>query len=71
MLHLYPESANRAGRRTAITVSLSDERQPVLTLEAEPGETFDDADVDRWLSPEECRALAAMLWHAAEEAERR
>lgn len=70
MLHLYPTSHRGGGGRPAIVVSC-DEGQPTLTVEAAAGETFDDKDIDRWLSPEECRALAAMLWHAAEEAERR
>lgn len=73
MLHLYPARHlhHTGGGRPAIVVGLTEERQPHLTIEAGPGETFDDADLVRYLNPKECRALAAMLWHVAEEAERR
>lgn len=51
-----------------LTVDLDDDRYVRLSVDAEPGETFDDRDVDRQLLPAEARALAAALWHYAGEA---
>lgn len=41
-----------------------------LTIDSEPGETFDDRPVTRYLTPLEARSLAAVLVHFATEAER-
>lgn len=64
-----------AGRSTAgpeLTVAREDDGSGVtLTLEPLPAETFDDRDVIRTLTPDEARELAAMLWHHANEQERR
>lgn len=55
-----------------IEVEAEDEGLGVrLTLDPLPVETLDDRPVDRILTPEEARALAAVLWHVADEQERR
>jgi hypothetical protein len=41
-----------------------------LTLDPHHAETIDDRDIDRLLVAAEARALAAALWHFADEAER-
>lgn len=41
-----------------------------LTLDPLSGETFDDRDIDRTLTPAEARELAAILWHHADELDR-
>lgn len=55
-----------------ISVDLDDDHGTtvVLSIVAGPGETFDDLDLDRTLTPAEARALAAMLWHQADQADR-
>lgn len=54
-----------------LTVGINAERTIVeLTVSAEAGETNEDEDLVRELQPSEARALAAALWHFAEEAER-
>ena len=57
--------------RPEIVVELAEDRYAVLlTLEAGPGETLEDRDLWRELSPDEARSLAAMLTHQADMAER-
>jgi len=64
--------AGRSAAGPEITVEREDEGPGVtLTLEPLPAETFDDRDVNRTLTPNEARELAAMLWHHANEQERR
>lgn len=72
-MFLRPESHRYSGGRPEISVDLDDDHGTtvVLTIEAGPGETLDDRDLDRHLLPAEARALAAMLWHQADQAERR
>ena len=72
MMFLRPEAHRYNGGRPEISVELDDDHGTavVLTIEAGPGETFDDRDLDRTLTPAEARALAAMLWHQADAAER-
>lgn len=72
MMHLRPEAHRYTGGRPEISVDLDDEygATVILSIEAGPGETFDDRDLDRTLTPAEARALAAMLWHQADMAER-
>jgi hypothetical protein len=54
--------------RTGITVELDDEQRLVeMGIESE---TDTEPPLDRYLSPAEARALAAMLVHYAENAER-
>jgi hypothetical protein len=69
---LRPDAHQSSGGRPEISVDLDDDHGTtvVLTIEAEPGETFDDRDLWRSLTPAEARALAAMLWHQADAAER-
>ena len=43
----------------------------VLTLDPLPTETLEDREVSRTFTSPEARELAAMLWHHAEEADRR
>lgn len=73
MIRIAPEAhRSTRGDNAQISVELDDDagRTVRLVVEAEPGETFDDRDVDRYLTAPEARALAAMLWHFAEMAER-
>lgn len=74
MLTIKPEDhrSGSRGRHLAISVDFADASPRVeLHLEAADGETFDDSDVDRYLTPDEARALAAALWHIADEVDRR
>jgi hypothetical protein len=70
-----PLSIHAAGTfpsRTAAHVELDDERRYVtVTLDPEPGETFDDRAVTRYLTADEAREIAAALVHYAGELERR
>lgn len=69
-LALHPEFHSSSVHQPRISVEVADDLPAVvLTLEAETGETFDDRDVARTLTPAEARALAAALWHFAGEAE--
>ena len=73
MIRIAPEAhRSSTGDNATITVELDDDGGHTvrLVLEAEAGETFDDRDVDRYLTAPEARALAAMLVHFAEQAER-
>lgn len=75
MMFLRPEAHRYPGGRPEISVDLDDDdgtapTAVLLTIEAGPGETLDDLDLGRILSPEEARSLAAMLWHQADAAER-
>lgn len=71
-MFLRPCNHQSSGHRPEISVEPVDDGSGVrLTIEAEAGETFDDRDVDRILTPDEARELAAMLWHHADELERR
>lgn len=73
MIRIAPEGhRSTRGDNAEISVELDDAegRNVRLVVEPEPGETFDDRDVDRYLTPPEARALAAMLWHFADQAER-
>ena len=57
--------------RPEISVDLAEDRGAILlTIEPGPGETLDDRDLWRELLPEEARALAAMLNHQADRADR-
>jgi len=61
-----------AGFGPLIVVEVADESHAVeLILDPLPCETFDDHDVTRYLTPDEARDLAAMLWHKADMADRR
>lgn len=72
MMFLRPEAHAYAGHRPEISVDVDDQgANVVLTIEAGPGETLEDADLWRYLTPAEARGLAAMLWHQADMAERR
>ena len=70
MIALRPESHRCNGKRPEIVVGLTDEGGVCLTVEAGPLETLDDRDLDRYLTADEARALAAMLNHYANESER-
>lgn len=73
MIRIAPEAhRSHRGDNAEISVELDDDGGHTvrLVVEAEPSETFDDRDVDRYLTPPEARALAAMLWHFADQAER-
>jgi hypothetical protein len=70
VMFLRPEAHRYNGGRPEISVELDDDNAVRLSIEAGPGETFDDRDLDRSLTPAEARALAAMLWHQADQAER-
>jgi hypothetical protein len=72
VMFLRPEAHRYSGGRPEISVDLDDDHGTtvVLTIEAGPGETFDDRDLWRSLTPTEARELAAMLWHQADAAER-
>lgn len=71
MMFLRPEAHQYTGGRPEITVEPAEDRGAILlTIEAGPGETLEDRDLWRELSPAEARALAAMLWHQADMAER-
>lgn len=63
------EGENHHGIAPEILVHQRD-ASVVLCLDPLPGETYDDQDVTRYLTPEEARELAAMLWHHADELER-
>lgn len=68
---LRPDYHQSSTARTEISVERADDELLVrLTLDSEAGETFDDRDVDRFLSPAEARELAAALYHHAEELDR-
>lgn len=83
MLIIRPEAHNQeyhhgrapAGRSVVgpeIYVDVIDEGLDVtLGLDPLPAETFDDRNVARTLTPFEARELAAMLNHAADQADRR
>ena len=72
MMILRPEAHRCTGGAPEISVELDDDHGTtvVLSLEAGPGETLDDRDLWRSLTPTEARELAAMLWHKADAAER-
>jgi hypothetical protein len=70
VMFLRPEAHAYAGNLPEISVDV-EEANVVLTIEAGPGETLEDADLWRYLTPAEARGLAAMLWHQADMAERR
>lgn len=72
MLTIPIDSTEWRGRRHTITVDQQAEHDGTvdLTLEAVDAETFDDRDIDRNLTADEARALAAALWHFADMAER-
>lgn len=72
MMFLRPEAHRYTGGRPEISVELDDDHGTtvVLVIEAGPGETLDDRDLWRTLTAPEARALAAMLWHQADMAER-
>lgn len=71
MMSLRPTNYRHSDHRRAwVDVELDDDNAVRLTIKAQPGETFDDRDVARALLPDEARALAAMLWHYADEARR-
>lgn len=63
--------AGRSVDGPTIAVEQDEDTGVRVTLEPLPTETFDDRDVDRSLTAPEARELAAMLWHHAEEADRR
>lgn len=69
-MFLRPEAHRYSGGRPEISVEVDDDYAVRLSIEAEPGETFDDRDLDRTLTTTEARELAAMLWHHADQAER-
>lgn len=53
-------------------VDVADELSGVLlSLDPLPGETFDDRTVERTLTSDEARELAAILWHHADALDRR
>lgn len=72
----YGHGRAPAGRSAAsgptIGIGNDEEGAPtvVLSLEPRPAETFDDRDIDRELTADEARELAAALWHFAEMADR-
>lgn len=82
-MHIFPDSLRSewhhgrapSGRSPGfgplISVELDDELGVRVTIEPVAAETFDDRDVDRTLTADEARDLAAMLWHKAEMADRR
>lgn len=64
------------GGRSAVGPELSVDRDEEgfhveINLDPLPCETFDDRDVTRYLTTDEARELAAMLWHHADELDRR
>lgn len=64
--------AGRSVTGPEITVE-QEEDGPGINLILDPGhaETLDDRDIIRGLTSAEARELAGMLWHHAEEADRR
>lgn len=70
--HGRAPAGRSAGEGPTISVTAEDEGGGVvLTLDPHPAETFDDRDIDRTLSPDEARELAAMLVHHADEQDRK
>lgn len=68
--HQY-SPAGAANVRPEISVDLAEDRGAILlTIEAGPCETLEDRDLWRELLPDEARALAAMLNHQADRADR-
>lgn len=75
MLSLTYSTADpdRGGDRPRIHVDRYDDGDGgyvALELNAHPIETLDDRDIQRLLTPDEARALAAALWHFADAADR-
>lgn len=70
MISLRPLNYSSTSRPTPEISVDTDEGYVDLTLESDTGETFDDRNISRTLDPSEARALAAMLWHFADMAER-
>ena len=71
-MHLRPAYHHSITGDAEITVEQEEDGPGVtMTLEPEPSETFDDAPISRTLTSSEARELAAMLWHHADEADRR
>lgn len=58
------------GPRISVEAHPDGEQLVCLNLEPHVGETIDDRDIDRNLTPDEARALAAVLRHYADEVER-
>jgi len=83
MLYIRPDAHNQewfhgrapAGRSAStgptISVDVDEEGGVSLCFEPCPLETIDDRDIDRTLTPDEAREVAAMLWHQADAADRR
>lgn len=72
----YGHGRAPAGRHDGFGPEISVEQEEdgsgvTIILDPLPAETFDDRDVSRTLTSPEARELAAMLWHHAEEADRR
>ena len=72
MIFLRPSYYTSTSRPTPeISVEFGGDDDLVsIVIEADTGETFDDRDIARHLTPSEARSLAAMLWHVAEQVER-
>ncbi len=83
-MHIIPEAhrdeyhhgrapAGRSVVGPRFSVEADPEGAPVvwLRLDPLPTETLEDQDVDRTLTAAEAREVAAMLWHHADEADRR
>lgn len=83
-MHIRPNNHRTAYQFGTVPDGYSAAAGPELTVEQEddgagvmlildplPGETLEDRQIDRLLTSPEARELAAMLWHHAEEADRR